>query len=189
MKFIVKIFALAVMLVSLTACFKDEKQGTLMRITVHIQNDSEEEVRPATADIETYAFHTQKGETWEVLSWEDALEHRITEKNKPSNTRTTPDVYGTFDGESEYQVALQLTSKYEMLVLVDHANKMFAYRNYETPINIPETFTSLHLYAWRKSGTANGWTTVNPFPDEDRTPDEETTEDGNDGNTEDQITE
>ena len=66
--------------------------------------------------------------------------------------------------------------RYTVLVIVDKTNRIYATRVYETPMNIPEMWTQLHLYAHRKSGSVNGWDMVNPFPDEDREPLDSTTE-------------
>lgn len=162
---------IAIVLIAIvaTACFKDEKQGTLMRIAVYTQNTEEDTVIKAT-DLECYAFWVKKGSKWEVSTWEDALAHRITNTDRPAEQLSEPDEMGDFDPEAEYQVALELWSEHTFAVIVDKANKVYAYRLYETPINLPEVLTQLHIYAWRKSGSANGWTYINPFPDEAREP-------------------
>ena len=56
------------------------------------------------------------------------------------------------------------------MVIVDIENKVYATRQYDTPINIPAIYAQLHIYAHKKSGNVNGWTFVNPFPDEVREP-------------------
>ena len=94
---------------------------------------------------------------------------------------TTPDVMATYDPMAEYQLTFELWGMNAFLVVVDKTNRIYATRYYETPMNLPEVTAQLHLYAWRKSGSANGWTVTNPFPDEKREPlvpteDEETTE-------------
>ena len=55
-------------------------------------------------------------------------------------------------------------------MVVDNTNQIYATRLYETPVNLPEVMTQLHLYAHRKSGAANGWDMINPFPDQERNP-------------------
>ena len=129
MRVITKILICTGIALSLAGCFKDEKQGTCMRIAVYSQN-----------------------------------------VERPAESRNTPDEVALFDAEAEYQVALELWSLYTFAVVVDKANKIYAYRTYETPMNLAEVFTQLHMYAWRKTGNANGWTVVNPFPDEAREP-------------------
>ena len=161
--------AIALIAITAVACFKDEKQGTLMRIAVYTQNTEEDSIVKAK-DIESYAFWVKKGSKWEVSSWEDALAKRVTNTDRPAEQLTDPDEIGDFDPEAEYQVALELWAESTFIVVVDKANRMFAYRQYDTPMNLPEVLTQLHIYAWRNSGSANGWSVINPFPDEVREP-------------------
>lgn len=170
MKHLTTILTLAALILCLTSCFKEEKQGTLLKIAVYSQNVSNEPATKTTTEIESYAFYVPEKSKWEVKSWEDALEHRITNTERESEQRNNPDVIGSFDAEAEYQVEIDLWSHTVFMVVVDPTNKLYATRLYETPINLPVTYTQLHLYAWRKSGTANGWNVVNPFPDEAREP-------------------
>ena len=167
MKHLTKIFILATLLLSLTACFKEENQGTLFKIAVYSQNVSSDPITKTTTEIDSYAFYVPEKSKWEVKSWEDALECRITNPER-NEQRNNPDVIGTFSAEAEDQVELDLWSESVFMVVVDRTNKIFATRYYDTPMNIPVTYTQLHLYAWRKSGSANGWTVTNPFPDEER---------------------
>jgi hypothetical protein len=167
MKHLTKIFILATLLLGLTACFKEENQGTLLKIAVYSQNVSSDPITKTTTEIDSYAFYVPEKSKWEVKSWEDALECRITNTER-NEQRNNPDVIGTFSAEAEYQVELDLWSESVFMVVVDRTNKIFATRYYDTPMNIPETYTQLHLYAWRNSGSANGWTVTNPFPDEQR---------------------
>ena len=148
---------------ALSGCFKEEKQGTLMRIALWQQESSDAEITKASSGIESYAFHVAKGTKWEVKSWEDALERKITNKERPAEVLTEPEAIGTFDAEAEYQIALDLWSTHTFIVVVDTENRVYATRLYDTPMNLPEVFTQLHIYAWRKTGTANGWDVVNPF--------------------------
>jgi hypothetical protein len=168
MKHLTKILTLATIALCLTSCFKEEKQGTLLKIAVYSQNVSDDPITKTTTEIESYAFHVPEKSKWEVLSWEDALECRITNSERRSEQRNNPDIIGTFDAEAEYQVELGVWSHTVFMVVVDRTNKLYATRLYETPMNLPVTYTQLHLYAWRKSGAANGWNVTNPFPDEVR---------------------
>ncbi|MBO7235078.1 MAG: hypothetical protein J6V05_00620, partial [Alistipes sp.] len=96
--------------------------------------------------------------------------HVITNKERTNVQLSTPDVIGTYDPEAEYQITLELWSEFTFLVVVDNTNRIYATRFYETPMNYPVMPTQLHLYAHKKSGSANGWDMVNPFPDEEREP-------------------
>lgn len=183
MRIVRRILILALVATSLVGCFKDEKRGTLMRIALYSQNREGDPVVKTSGEVEAYAFWTKKGEEWEVTSWEDALAHRITNKQRPAETRNEADVIGSYDSEAEYQVSLELWGENAFLVLVDRTNKLYATRSYETPINLPEVMTHLHIYAHKKSASACGWAITNPFPDEIReslSPDDEDDESGDD---------
>ena len=170
MKYITKILTLLIVLIACTGCFKEEKQGTRMRIALYSQNVEKDPIMKTTSDIEGYAFWVGKGTSWEVSSWEDALARRITNVNKPSEVLTEPNVMATYDPMADYQLTFELWSTYTFLVVVDKTNRIYATRVYETPMNLPEVTVQLHLYAWRKSGAANGWTVTNPVPEEKREP-------------------
>ena len=167
MKHLTTILTIATLLLSLTACFKEENQGTLLKIAVYSQNVSSDPITKTTTEIDSYAFYVPEKSKWEVSSWDDALECRITNTERKEQ-HNNPDIIGTFNAEAEYQVELDLRSESVFMVVVDRTNRVYATRYYDTPINIPVTYAQLHLYAWRKSSSANGWTVTNPFPDEER---------------------
>jgi hypothetical protein len=153
--------------VTLTSCFKDEVQGTLFKIAVYSKNVEEDDFTKTKTELQAYAFSVQKGSKWEVKTWEDALNKTITHKD--NGTRLTePDVIGTWNPDDYYQLTLDLRDEVMFMVVVDVENQVYATRLYETPMNWPETKTELHLYAYKKSGSANGWDMVNPFPEQDR---------------------
>ncbi|MBO5820062.1 MAG: hypothetical protein J6R02_00545 [Alistipes sp.] len=171
MRYITMLLAMCVALLSLTGCFKEEKQGTRMLISLYSQNVTNDPIMKTSSDIEGYAFEVKKGSKWEVSSWEDALNHRIT--NTETGEQQSEDMvytYANYDTEAEYQLSFELWSTHTFLVVVDRTNKIYATRQYDTPMNLPTVYTQLHLYAHKKSGSANGWTFVNPFPDEAREP-------------------
>ena len=77
MKYMIRIFAAMAVLLAFTGCFKEEKQGTRMRIALYSQNVDKDPVMKTTSDIEGYAFWVEKASKWEVTTWEDALDRRI----------------------------------------------------------------------------------------------------------------
>ena len=127
MKHLTKIFILATLLLSLTACFKEENQGTLFKIAVYSQNVSSDPITKTTTEIDSYAFYVPEKSKWEIKSWEDALECRITNTER-NEQRNNPDVIGTFSAEAEYQVELDLWSESVFMIVVDRTNKIFATR-------------------------------------------------------------
>lgn len=140
-----------------------------MLVSLWSQNVKDDPIILTTSDIEAYAFKVKKGSKWEVASWEDALDHRIT-NTETQELQSEPKVYATYDNTAEYQLGFELWGEHFFLVVVDKTNKIYATRLYDTPMNLAVVYAQLHLYAHKKSGSANGWTFVNPFPDEDREP-------------------
>lgn len=170
MRRLTKIVAILVAIIAIVGCFQEERQGTRFRIALYSQNVSTDPVLKTSHDIEAYAFYVEKGTKWEVATWEDALNRVATNKDNANITLSQPDVFGTYDPAAEYQLTLELWSRYTFLVVVDKSNQIYATRLYETPVNLPEVMTQLHLYAFKKSGSANGWDMTNPFPDQAREP-------------------
>jgi hypothetical protein len=168
MRFLVNILALLAITVVTTGCFKDEKQGTTMHIALYSQNVAGDPVVKTTSEVEAYAFWIEKNSDWSVASWEDALDRRITNTKTPSQQLSTPDVVGVYTPEAEYQLSIELWTRCAFIVVVDKTNEVYAYRKYETPMNLANTYVQLHLYASRNSGNANGWNSINPFPDKVR---------------------
>jgi hypothetical protein len=168
MRFLVNILALLTITVIATGCFKDEKQGTTMHIALYSQNVAGDPVVKTTSEVEAYAFWIEKNSDWSVASWEDALDKRITNTKTPSQQLSTPDVVGVYTPEAEYQLSIELWTRCAFIVVVDKTNEVYAYRKYETPMNLANTYVQLHLYASRNSGNANGWNSINPFPDKVR---------------------
>lgn len=144
----------------LQGCFKDVVEYTDFRISVYDQTESNGEFVRST-DLETYAFYVDTTE-WTVKSYEDALARRITNKTT-GKTQTEPDAIGEFYADDEYQVTIRLESEMSMIVVVNPTLKLFAYRNYKLPINLPAVDTKLYMASWRQSHSVAGWRVVNNF--------------------------
>ena len=154
----------------LQGCFKDVVEYTDFRISVYDQTESNGEFVRST-DLETYAFYVDTTQ-WTVKSYEDALARRITNKTT-GKTQTEPDAIGEFYADDEYQVTIRLESEMSMIVVVNPTLKLFAYRNYKLPINLPAVDTKLYMASWRQSHSVAGWRVVNNFyepPTEEPTP-------------------
>lgn len=167
LKYIVCIMAFMPLL---QGCFKDVVEYTDFRISVYDQTESNGEFVRST-DLETYAFYVDTTQ-WTVKSYEDALARRITNKTT-GKTQTEPDAIGEFYADDEYQVTIRLESEMSMIVVVNPTLKLFAYRNYKLPINLPAVDTKLYMASWRQSHSVAGWRVVNNFyepPTEEPTP-------------------
>jgi hypothetical protein len=142
------------------SCFKDVVSYTEFNIAVYDQSVADGEIQPSTA-VETYAYYVDTTE-WSVLSYEDALAHRITNKTT-GEVLSTPDVVGTFDASLPYPASIRLEQPISMMVLVNPSLKLYAYRKYELPVNLPAVDTKLYMASWRMSHSSSGWMIRNDF--------------------------
>ena len=157
LRYIVCLLAVVPML---QGCFKDVVEYTDYRIAAYEQTESNGEFLRST-DLETYAFYVDTTE-WTVKSYEDALARRITNKTT-GKTLTEPDAIGEFYADEEYQVTIRLEAETSMLVCVNPTLKLYAYRKYQLPINLPTVDTKLYMASWRPSHPMSGWRVVNDF--------------------------
>ncbi len=165
----------------LGGCFKSVVTYTRFTVAVYDQSTPDEGFA-RSRDIDAYAYYVDTTE-WRVASYEDAAEGRITNK-LTGEMLDAPDVRGAFNSSQEYQVSLVLTGEVSMIVVVNPEQKLYAYRRYELPVNLPQVDTKLYMAAWRPTHTSSGWVVVNRFysPEEPDTPDDT---DEDDGGTED----
>ena len=161
MKLRIKHIAIVLVLgAALQSCFKDVITYTDYRIAILNQTTSGGQTTPATL-IDSYAYYVDTTE-WSVLSYEDALAHRITNKTT-GEVLSTPDVVGAFDASLPYPASIRLEQPISMMVLVNPSLKLYAYRKYELPVNLPAVDTKLYMASWRMSHSSSGWRVVNDF--------------------------
>lgn len=146
--------------VLLHSCFKDVVSYTDFNIAVYDQSVADGEILPSTA-VETYAYYVDTTE-WSVLTYEDALARRITNKTT-GEVHSTPDVEGTFDVALPYPASVRLEQPISMIVLVNPTLRLYAYRKYELPINLATVDTKLYMASWRGTHSSSGWLVKNDF--------------------------
>lgn len=151
---------LVVAALALHSCFKDTVSYTRFNLAVYDQVDSEAAFSHAE-ELDTYAFYADTTE-WYIASWEDAVARRITSKTS-GQTLDVPDVVGEFNPEEQYQTTLLVEQPVSMLVVVNPALKLYAYRKYELPENLPDIYAKLYMAAWRPTHNSSGWIVVNRF--------------------------
>ena len=144
----------------LHSCFKDVVTYTDYNIAVYDQSEGNGEITPAM-ELASYAYYVDTTE-WSVLSYEDAVARRITNKTT-GEVLSTPDVEGTFDTLLPYPVSLRLEQPISMLVVVNPTLRLYAYRKYELPINLPSVDTKLYMASWRATHSSSGWLVRNDF--------------------------
>jgi hypothetical protein len=160
MRKVVKILLLMVVATALYGCFKDTYGYTDYRISIYTQPTKDKDFMRAQ-DIDSYAYYVDTTH-WAILSYEDAVAGRITNKTT-GEVKETPDVWGELNASDEYQVSLIINRKTSMLVVVDPQMQIYAYRKYELPVNLPQVDTKLYLAGWKPSHASGGWRVVNKF--------------------------
>lgn len=145
---------------TLHSCFKDTVNYTRFNLAVYDQIDSDAAFNHAE-EIDSYAFYADTTE-WYIASWDDAVAHRITNKTT-GQTLDVPDVVGEFNPDEQYQTTLQVEQPVSMLVVVNPELKLYAYRKYELPENLPDIYAKLYMAAWRPTHNSSGWIVVNRF--------------------------
>lgn len=161
MKRIISVAIIAAAVASICwGCFKDTVAYTIYNVSVFEQTAQNGPENKAE-DLFAYAYFVDTTE-WRIASWEDAQVGRITNKTT-GEIKEIPDRIGDFIADAPYQVSIELNKKYSMIVIVDRTLRMYAYRKYELPVNLPSIKAKLHLSAWKRSHTSSGWMIVNPF--------------------------
>jgi hypothetical protein len=160
-----------------TGCFKKTTTETNLIIKTLVQEKSGG-ANLATADVFAYAYYTGT-DKWMVASYDDAL-NRIVTDSLGIERKTIPDVESVpfvREGDDNPYLSLPLNTSPALVVLVCPQVRMYAtifkYLNVE---NLPETYMTLLLHAWKKDiyteGSANKggvWNIVPPAPQTEQT--------------------
>ncbi|MBP3424269.1 MAG: hypothetical protein J6K57_04445 [Alistipes sp.] len=183
MRYRVVIVILAALLA--TGCFKKVTTDTNLIIKTLIQEKSGD-ANVATADVFAYACYTGT-DKWMVASYDDAL-NRIVTDSLGVEKITVPDVEAVpfaREGDDNPYLSLPLNASPALVVLVCPQVRMYAtifkYLNVE---NLPETYMTLLLHAWKKDPYTEGsdkkggvWNIVPPAPEAEQTPETENNSD------------
>ncbi len=150
----------------LVGCFKSVSYDTTYIIKPLAQAESGGVYTPF-AGLTAFAYGVDTTE-WRVASYEDALAGRITNKST-DQTQSTPDAISEaieIEGLSDC-IALNISAPTIMVVAVDVANKIYAYRQQSLGKNLPQLFTTFVLRTWRlpkqRVYADSDWIIVNDF--------------------------
>ncbi len=173
-RFFRNITLLLVATFALHGCFKEVVDYTQFHLAIYDQTTSDAAFQHAK-DINSYLFAVDTTD-WYIASWDDAIAHRITNKNT-GETLSEPAEYGEFNSSDEYQTSILVNNPVSMLVVVNPELKLYAYRKYELPENLAEIRAKLYMAAWRPTHNSSGWVVVNRFytdPDDEPSQSEDT---------------
>ena len=155
-------FAIVVMALALTGCFKKVGFNTTMILYPKVQEVSNGTFGVAEG-VEAYAYYVSS-EDWKVLSYEDAVAKIITNE-KTGETKNEPSVealpYADEGEETDALGRLKLKTNKQRVLLVAFypAAEMWAYRHYEVGENLPTTTMKFHFRVWKDvQYVDSGWT-------------------------------
>ena len=156
-----------------TSCFKEVTTDTnlILKTLIHEKSGGANVV---TNDVFAYACYTGT-DKWMVASYDDAL-NRIVTDSLGVEKITVPNVEGmpfVREGDENPYISLPLNSSPALVVLVCPQVRMYAtlfkYLNVD---NLPETYMTLLLHAWKKDTYTEGsdkkggvWHIVPPAPE------------------------
>lgn len=155
--------ALTVMLL-VSGCFKDVEENTRYLLKPLVQYTSGGVNEPLEG-VFGYAFEADTTE-WTVLSWEEAVHGIISRKDNPSEQLAVPlaeALPSTLEG-MENRIELSLPPRSVMLLMVDPANRLYAYTQVEMKENIGNLYVTLIFKPWKEASSwKEGWSFYNPF--------------------------
>ena len=157
---ILRIAVALVIALAVAGCFKSVVNYTIFSVAVKVQATDKSQYEKAQ-DLYTYAFYADSTE-WCIASYEDACKKILTNKTS-GEKREVPDVYGEMNPSEEYQIKMEIDQPMTLMVIVDPENRIYAYRNYELPVNLEFVDTKLYIAAWKPSHSTSGWRIVNEF--------------------------
>lgn len=144
---IILLFAAAALL---TGCFKDVSYKTTLVLKPLQQQASGDTPQPI-ADAKTYAFDVDTAQ-WTVATYDEALAGVITSWANSNEKRSAPSAVGQ-PYEQEGAVGwLQMSVEREsqMVLVVDPVNKLYAYTQQQTGVNLPKLFVSVVFKPWKE---------------------------------------
>ena len=159
----VNILLLCVVALSAAACFKEVAFRTACIIRPLREATSDDRVRTVIPDAVAYAFDADTA-AWTVASYDDALAGIITSRSNPAEKRSTPLVSSVPSGD-EGAIRLDLDREWQMVVVVDPVDRLYAYTRQQIPVNLPSLNIPLIFQPWKagRSYKYGNWLFFNDF--------------------------
>ncbi len=150
----------------LAGCFKDVSYRTTYVVKPLQQQTQDDRNPPIIPDATAYAYDVDTT-AWRVASYDDAVSGIITSKENPAQQLSFPIATSkpyVMEG-TEGWLQMPLEQESQMVVVVDPANRLYAYTQQTLGQNLPTTYVSVVFQPW-KSGFSykNGnWSIYNDF--------------------------
>lgn len=151
-------YILAMMAVAavLTGCFKKVTTDTTFVIKPNLQIESGGEMTVAEG-VTGYACYV--GEEWSIASYEDAVAHILTDAEAEKSQTVEPDVVAQLYGDgTSGLLAIHAEAPHVLLVTIYEDGGMYAWRHFDSGVNVAETYLTLQFRVWKRDGyTDSGW--------------------------------
>ena len=140
-------------------CFKKVSNDTLFIIKPNLQVESGGELTLADGAVACAWFN--RTDLWEIKSYSDAVEHLLTNTETGSVEAAEPDAVST-PAETEGReglLELETRSQWVLLLVVYPEAEMYAWRVFETGVNLSPTYLTVQFRTWKTdSYVDSGWT-------------------------------
>ena len=149
----------------LSSCLKGDTDGRTSFVIKPLVQLTSGDVSEPLADIIGYAFDADTTE-WTVTSYDDAVHGILTSKLNPSEQLGNPIAVAepyTVEGMTE-RFVMELPDHSVMLLVVDHSNRLYAYKNQDLQPNMGSLFVTLIFKPWKElTAYQEGWSFYNRF--------------------------
>lgn len=159
-----RLILILVAIFGLTSCFKETAYQSTYILRPKQQMESGGEYTPLEG-VKAYAF---EGTTEElsIESYDDALVGVATIID--SGEQQGPFVSADVHNGSTTEISMLLDRVESVIVVVDTQNKIYAYTDYEIPVNLSEIYVDITFLSWKESSyTSNKWNFVVPEVEDD----------------------
>lgn len=163
MRFSILVALLVAMLCN--SCLKGDTDGRTDFVIKPLVQYTSGDVAEPLADIIGYAYNADTTE-WTVASYDDAVNGILTNKLNPSEQLGSPIAVAeryTVEGMTE-RFMMALPDHPVMLLVVDHSNRLYAYKNQDLQPNMGSLFVTMIFKPWKEmTAYQEGWSFYNPF--------------------------
>ncbi len=152
-----------VALLFVVSCFKEVAFRTVYVVKPLREATPDGRVPSVVSGAVAYAFDADTA-LWTVASYDDALAGIITSRSNPAQKLSVP-VASSVPYDDSGQIRLDLAREWQMVVVVDPVDKLYAYTRQQLPVNLPLLSVSLVFQPWKqgKSYKYGNWLFFNDF--------------------------
>lgn len=159
----IRYIALCFVALSAVSCFKEVAFRTEYVVKPLCELTADDRSRPVVPGAVAYAFDADTA-AWTVASYDDALAGIITSRTDPSLKQSDPYASSEPYGDSGW-IRLQLDREWQLVVVVDPVDRLYAYTRQQLGVNLPVQAVSVVFQPWKalNSYKSGSWLFFNDF--------------------------